>query len=55
MRYGKKALANPWGGLTLEWQTTSPPPHENFKDTPVVKAWPYEYLPENITMPINQA
>lgn len=53
MRNGKKALANPWGGLTLEWQTASPPPHENFLETPVVTAWPYEYMPENITMPVN--
>jgi cytochrome c oxidase subunit 1 len=55
MTSGPKALANPWGGLTLEWQTPSPPPHENFKETPVVTAWPYEYQTDNITMPINQA
>jgi cytochrome c oxidase subunit 1 len=55
IKNGKKALANPWGGLTLEWQTASPPPLENFLETPVVTAWPYEYLPENITMPVNQA
>ncbi|MEO5968632.1 MAG: cytochrome c oxidase subunit I [Bdellovibrionia bacterium] len=54
MKNGKKAGANPWGGLTLEWQTSSPPPFENFHETPVVKAWPYEYRPENITMPVNQ-
>jgi len=54
MKHGKNAVANPWGGLTLEWQTSSPPPTENFLETPVVTAWPYEYLPENITMPVNQ-
>ncbi len=43
MLRGVKASANPWEGLTLEWQTPSPPPHENFKTTPVVKSWPYEY------------
>ncbi|MGF1633566.1 MAG: cbb3-type cytochrome c oxidase subunit I [Phycisphaerae bacterium] len=32
---GPPAPANPWGANTLEWQTTSPPPHENFKVTPV--------------------
>ncbi len=37
LRKGKKAPANPWGGVTLEWQTTSPPPLLNF-----------EKLPENI-------
>lgn len=47
---GRKAEANPWNGLTLEWQTTSPPHHENFEETPVVTTWPYEYRPENITM-----
>ena len=50
---GKKALGNPWGSLTLEWQSTSPPPLENFAEPPVVDTWPYEYLPENITMPVN--
>jgi cytochrome c oxidase subunit 1 len=42
-RKGKPAGDNPWQALTLEWQTPSPPPHENFKETPVVKTWPYEY------------
>lgn len=50
LRSGKKASANPWNALTLEWQTPSPPPHENFIETPVVTSWPYEYLPENISM-----
>jgi cytochrome c oxidase subunit 1 len=50
MRFGKKASANPWNALTLEWQTPSPPPHENFIETPVVTSWPYEYLPENTAM-----
>jgi cytochrome o ubiquinol oxidase subunit 1 len=27
---------DPWGGRTLEWSTTSPPPHYNFAFTPVV-------------------
>ena len=33
---GRKAPANPWGGRSLEWQCTSPPPHDNFKTTPAV-------------------
>ena len=40
---GEKATANPWGATTLEWQTSSPPPHENFKQTPVVTGEVYEY------------
>jgi cytochrome c oxidase subunit 1 len=34
---------NPWGAKTLEWTTTSPPPHDNFEKTPIVTAGPYEY------------
>jgi len=38
---GEKAPANPWGGTTLEWQTSSPPPLENFEKEPVVENEPY--------------
>ncbi len=40
---GKSAGNNPWGGLTFEWSTTSPPPTENFKNDPVLKHGPYDY------------
>jgi cytochrome c oxidase subunit 1 len=40
---GEKAGDNPWGGATLEWQTSSPPPTENFETTPVVTKGPYTY------------
>ncbi|TGK37847.1 cytochrome c oxidase subunit I [Leptospira andrefontaineae] len=40
---GKEAGNNPFGGKTLEWTTTSPPPHENFEKTPVLTGGPYEY------------
>ncbi len=43
MRYGKPAPANPWGAIGLEWETTSPPPTENFPCTPVVTGGPYSY------------
>ena len=39
---GEKAPDNPWGGRTLEWQTSSPPIHENFATQPVVNKGPYE-------------
>lgn len=39
---GRRAPANPWGGGTLEWQCSSPPPHENFATTPVAGD-PYDY------------
>ncbi len=40
---GTQAADNPWGGKTLEWATTSPPPLENFQSMPSVTAGPYEY------------
>jgi len=40
---GEAAPANPWKGLTLEWQTASPPPTENFAEIPTVTDWPYGY------------
>jgi len=52
IRKGAKAPANPWEALTLEWQTPSPPPHENFIGTPVVNNWPYEYRPEGGVVPL---
>ncbi len=33
---GRKAPSNPWGGGTLEWQCSSPPPHNNFDEPPTV-------------------
>jgi cytochrome c oxidase subunit I len=40
---GAHAPANPWGATGLEWQTPSPPPTENFAETPVVTEPPYNY------------
>jgi cytochrome c oxidase subunit 1 len=40
---GKKAGDNPWGAATLEWQTTSPPPTENFEKIPMVTKGPYTF------------
>lgn len=40
---GSLAPANPWNGRTLEWQTSSPPPTENFEVEPVVTKGPYDY------------
>ena len=34
LRYGRIAGPNPWGAVGLEWQTSSPPPTENFVRTP---------------------
>ncbi len=40
---GIRAGNNPWRALTLEWQTSSPPPEENFFDEPVPAPDPYGY------------
>jgi cytochrome c oxidase subunit 1 len=45
MRYGKIAPPNPWGAAGLEWRTSSPPPVENFLETPHVTWEAYEYAP----------
>jgi cytochrome c oxidase subunit I+III len=34
MKKGEDAGNNPWNGSTLEWATTSPPPVNNFEQTP---------------------
>ncbi|MBL8148808.1 MAG: cytochrome c oxidase subunit I [Blastocatellia bacterium] len=43
LKTGKKASDNPWGGVTFEWQTPSPPPEHNFNYVPVATHGPYEY------------
>ena len=43
LKYGPIAGDNPFGAVGLEWNTTSPPPTENFKTTPVVTWEAYEY------------
>ena len=41
---GKKAGENAWEATTLEWVTTSPPPHDNFAGViPTVYRGPYEF------------
>jgi cytochrome c oxidase subunit 1 len=40
---GKQAEADPWRARTLEWQTSSPPPVENFRSPPRITGGPYDY------------
>ena len=43
LRNGKPASRNPWGGLTLEWTTDTPPIEHNFHHEPVIHHGPYDY------------
>ncbi len=45
--FGKKAPANPWLLPGLEWRTSSPPPTENFEETPVVYWEAYDFTEES--------
>lgn len=44
---GSRAVDNPWQANTLEWGTSSPPPHHNYDTIPVVQRGPYEYSVPN--------
>ncbi|HJT57597.1 MAG TPA: hypothetical protein VJ761_13935, partial [Ktedonobacteraceae bacterium] len=50
---GEPAVANEWGGKTLEWTVPTPVPLENFEgELPVVTSLPYNYgspTPEPVT------
>jgi cytochrome c oxidase subunit 1 len=50
LRYGKVAEDNPYRATGLEWRTPSPPPTENFAETPIVTwdAYDYSSLPEEV-------
>jgi cytochrome c oxidase subunit I len=59
LRHGKVAGDNPWEGWTLEWATTSPPPHDNFVEVPPIRgrrplwdlAHPAEMKPQETVEP----
>ena len=40
---GEKAPKNPWGAVTLDWQTNRIPTTFNFEETPTVRRDPYDY------------
>jgi cytochrome c oxidase subunit I len=44
MRYGEVAGPNPWPATGLEWTTDSPPPTDNFHESPVVDWEPYDFI-----------
>ena len=43
MFFGPKASGNPWNAATLEWDSPSPPPIQNFEKDPIVTKGPYDY------------
>jgi cytochrome c oxidase subunit 1 len=49
LKFGAKAPDNPWGGTTMEWETSSPPITHNFHDQPVLKHEPYDYRHREVT------
>jgi cytochrome c oxidase subunit 1 len=49
LKYGPLAPDNPWGGTTMEWQTSSPPITHNFEEQPVLEHEPYDYRPKTVT------
>ncbi len=56
IKWGPKAPKNPWGALTLEWTTGSPPPPHNFEEVPKITHGPYDHdkvviKPEKVGVP----
>ena len=45
LRWGRPAPPNPFWATGLEWQTPSPPPTENFHETPIVVQEAYDFVP----------
>jgi cytochrome c oxidase subunit 1 len=45
LRFGRRAVSNPWHAKGLEWQTPSPPPTHNFDQPPIVTEEAYAYPP----------
>jgi cytochrome c oxidase subunit 1 len=43
LKYGPVAGPNPWNSRGFEWNTPSPPPPENFEETPVFTGPPHQY------------
>jgi cytochrome c oxidase subunit 1 len=55
LRHGAVAGPNPWLSRGFEWNTPSPPPPENFEETPVITRGPHEYDEEPAPVPPSAA
>ena len=55
-RYPVPAGNDPWDGHTLEWFTTSPPPHHNYTHLPLIRSerptWDYNH-PDAPNIPVH--
>jgi cytochrome c oxidase subunit 1 len=40
---GEDAKANQWGGVSMEWQTATPPIEHNFVGQPICRSGPYDF------------
>ena len=40
---GEKAPHNPWGGMSMEWETATPPIEHNFAQQPICTHGPYDF------------
>ena len=40
---GEKAPHNPWGGVSMEWETATPPIEHNFEVAPICTNGPYDF------------
>jgi cytochrome c oxidase subunit 1/cytochrome c oxidase subunit I+III len=58
IRRGRPAPDDPWGGETLEWATSSPPPHHNFDVIPDVRSlhpmWDQPELTDPTVRPVGR-
>jgi cytochrome c oxidase subunit 1 len=45
LKHSPLAGQNPWGAKGLEWEIPSPPPTENFAETPIVTQGTHQYAP----------
>jgi cytochrome c oxidase subunit 1 len=43
LRWGPASGPNPWGSRGYEWLSATPPPPENFDETPTITRGPHEY------------
>jgi cytochrome c oxidase subunit 1 len=43
LKNGVKSPQNPWGGVSMEWETATPPIEHNFEGQPICSKGPYDF------------